>query len=147
MKRLFSMALVLLAMNVLTVPTMAETENGDETAIGYLSYLNMSEEATVRKFRTVQMEGSRQVSREISHYNLDANGYDSKKAQKTSHFRAFPSWTYIQGTYQRRPLDRKLHYVFDTDSGGVTGGLVFRAKRARSSLLVKSGIYPAVFCL
>ena len=29
------------------------------------------EEATVRKFRTVQMEGSRQVSREISHYNLD----------------------------------------------------------------------------
>ena len=30
-----------------------------------------SEEATVRKFRTVQMEGSRQVSREISHYNLD----------------------------------------------------------------------------
>ena len=38
------MALVLLALNVLTVPTMAETENGDETAIGYLSYLNMSEE-------------------------------------------------------------------------------------------------------
>ena len=37
------MALVLLALNVLTVPTMAETENGDETAIGYLSYLNMSE--------------------------------------------------------------------------------------------------------
>ena len=27
------MALVLLAMNVLTVPTMAETENGDETAM------------------------------------------------------------------------------------------------------------------
>ena len=38
------MALVLLVLNVLTVPTMAETENGDETAIGYLSYLNMSEE-------------------------------------------------------------------------------------------------------
>ena len=54
----------------------------------------LTEEATVRKFRTVQMEGSRQVSREISHYNLDANGYDSKKARKTSHFRAFPSWTY-----------------------------------------------------
>lgn len=31
----------------------------------------LTEEATVRKFRTVQMEGSRQVSREISHYNLD----------------------------------------------------------------------------
>ena len=31
----------------------------------------LDEAATVRKFRTVQMEGSRQVSREISHYNLD----------------------------------------------------------------------------
>ena len=31
----------------------------------------LTEEATVRKFQTVQMEGSRQVSREISHYNLD----------------------------------------------------------------------------
>ena len=30
-----------------------------------------SEEATVRKFRTVQIEGSRQVSREVTHYNLD----------------------------------------------------------------------------
>ena len=28
-------------------------------------------EATVRKFRTVQQEGDRQVSREIVHYNLD----------------------------------------------------------------------------
>ena len=30
-----------------------------------------SEEATVRKFRTVQVEGNRQVTREIAHYNLD----------------------------------------------------------------------------
>lgn len=29
------------------------------------------EETTVRKFRTVQIEGSRQVSREVTHYNLD----------------------------------------------------------------------------
>ena len=29
------------------------------------------EEATVRKFRTVQIEGRRQVSREVTHYNLD----------------------------------------------------------------------------
>ena len=53
----------------------------------------------------------------------------------------------IMCLYQIPQLRGKLHYVFDTDSGGVTGGLVFRAKRARSSLLVKSGIYPAVFCL
>ena len=31
----------------------------------------LSEEATVRKFRTVQKEGSRTVSRERKHYNLD----------------------------------------------------------------------------
>jgi len=31
----------------------------------------LSEDATVRKFRTVQTEGTRQVSREVTHYNLD----------------------------------------------------------------------------
>ena len=31
----------------------------------------LDEKATVRNFRTVQMEGSRQVSREITYYNLD----------------------------------------------------------------------------
>jgi len=32
----------------------------------------LSREATVRNFRTVQKEGNREVSREIEHYNLDA---------------------------------------------------------------------------
>jgi hypothetical protein len=31
----------------------------------------LTEEATVRKFRTVQTEGKRQVSREVAYYNLD----------------------------------------------------------------------------
>lgn len=31
----------------------------------------LDKEATVRKFRTVQMEGSRSVEREVEHYNLD----------------------------------------------------------------------------
>lgn len=31
----------------------------------------LTREATVRKFRTVQMEGSRSVEREVEHYNLD----------------------------------------------------------------------------
>jgi len=31
----------------------------------------LSQKATVRKFRTVQTEGNRRVSREIAHYNLD----------------------------------------------------------------------------
>ena len=30
----------------------------------------LTEEATIRKFRIVQIEGSRQVSREVNHYNL-----------------------------------------------------------------------------
>ena len=32
----------------------------------------ITQEATLRKFRTVQLEGSREVSREVDHYNLDA---------------------------------------------------------------------------
>ncbi len=42
--------------------------------------------ATVRKFRTVQMEGNRHVEREIDHYNLDvviSVGYRVKSAQGT----------------------------------------------------------------
>ena len=32
----------------------------------------ISPDATLRKFRTVQTEGSREVTREVDHYNLDA---------------------------------------------------------------------------
>jgi hypothetical protein len=42
--------------------------------------------ATVRKFRTVQMEGNREVEREIDHYNLDviiSVGYRVKSPQGT----------------------------------------------------------------
>ena len=31
----------------------------------------LNKEATVRKFRTVQKEGNRNVTRELTHYNLD----------------------------------------------------------------------------
>lgn len=37
----------------------------------------ITREATVRKFRTVQIEGNREVSREIEHYNLDAESPSS----------------------------------------------------------------------
>ena len=49
----------------------------------------LSEEATVRKFRTVQNEGGRQVTRDIIHYNLDmiiAIGY-RVRTQIGVHFR------------------------------------------------------------
>ena len=32
----------------------------------------LEQESTIRKFRIVQTEGTRQVNREIDHYNLDA---------------------------------------------------------------------------
>jgi hypothetical protein len=40
------------------------------TAIFYTRELN--KEATVRKFRTVQIEGERSVNRDLEYYNLDA---------------------------------------------------------------------------
>ena len=33
-------------------------------------HIRLSQEATIRKFRIVQIEGNRQVSREVIHYNL-----------------------------------------------------------------------------
>ena len=41
----------------------------------------ISQEATLRKFRTVQTEGSREVAREVDHYNLDAQGCRSNHRQ------------------------------------------------------------------
>ena len=81
----------------------------------------------IRYFRLVITEEQHNV--EMPEMRSDANGYDSKKAQKTSHFRAFPGWTYIQGTYQRRPLDRKLHYVFDTGGSGIMARARFSGKK------------------
>lgn len=49
----------------------------------------LDEESTCRKFRQVRMEGSRQVTREIPHYNLDmiiSLGYRVKSMIAT-HFR------------------------------------------------------------
>ena len=46
----------------------------------------LSREATVRKFRTVQTEGGRDVARDIEHYNLDliiSLGYRVKSATAT----------------------------------------------------------------
>ena len=46
----------------------------------------LSEQATIRKFRIVRQEGDRPVSREIAHYNLDAIisvGYRVNSAQAT----------------------------------------------------------------
>jgi hypothetical protein len=61
-------------------------------------------EATVRKFRIVRREGSREVAREVEHYNLDAIisvGY-RVKSQRGTQFRIWAT--------QRR-AQRQLHVV------------------------------------
>lgn len=53
----------------------------------------LAKEATVRKFRTVQIEGNRQVSRELDYYNLDmilAVGY-RVRSNVGMHFRRWAS--------------------------------------------------------
>ncbi|MEO6326478.1 MAG: virulence RhuM family protein [Thermoanaerobaculia bacterium] len=55
----------------------------------------LSEEATLRKIRMVRVEGSREVAREVSHYNLDAIisvGYRVNSAQATQ-FRIWATQT------------------------------------------------------
>lgn len=56
------------AMGVLfdiSVPTI------NEHLSGIYGSGELEKESTIRKFRIVQMEGNRQVSREVDHYNLD----------------------------------------------------------------------------
>ena len=59
----------------LTQRMMAELYNVDVRTINYhigkvFEDSELEERATIRKFRIVQAEGTRQVSREVSHYNL-----------------------------------------------------------------------------
>ncbi len=61
----------------------------NEHLVNIFSEGEQSREATLRKFRIVQSEGSRQVTREVSHYNLDAIlavGY-RVRSQRGSQFR------------------------------------------------------------
>ncbi len=61
----------------------------------------LAPEATVRKFRTVQTEGAREVSRELEHYNLDmiiSVGY-RVKSHTTTRFRQCGT-TFLAGKTQ-----------------------------------------------
>ncbi|WP_290146324.1 RhuM family protein, partial [uncultured Dubosiella sp.] len=54
---------------------MAELYNVDVRTINYhigkvFEDSELEERSTIRKFRIVQSEGSRQISREVNHYNL-----------------------------------------------------------------------------
>ena len=69
----------------MTVPTV------NDHLAGVYDERELSEGATIRKFRIVQREGNRDVSRNVEHYSLDAIlavGYRVRSARGT----AFRQW-------------------------------------------------------
>jgi len=69
----------------------------------------LEENATTRKFRVVQLEGEREVNREIIHYNLDAIisvGY-RVNSLKATQFRRWATEVLKKFTIQGYVLDRK----------------------------------------
>lgn len=69
----------------------------------------LDKDSTVRKFRIVQMEGSRQVNREIEHYNLDAVisvGYRINSIRATQ-FRRWATQVLKQYAITGYVIDRK----------------------------------------
>ncbi len=80
--------------------------------------------ATIRKFRIVQIEGTRQVSRLVDHYNLDAIlavGYRVRSSTGT----AFPPCVRIASLSERRhrPRDASQMAVEETKSYSQQGRL------------------------
>lgn len=69
----------------------------------------LTPEATVRKFRTVQKEGNREVERNIEHYNLDliiSLGYRVKSSVATK-FRIWATKTLKQHLSQGYTINKK----------------------------------------
>jgi len=69
----------------------------------------LEESATVRKFRTVQMEGDRKITREVIHYNLDAIisvGYRVNSIRATQ-FRRWATRVLKKYTIQGYVIDTK----------------------------------------
>ena len=71
----FSVVLALLALNVLTVPTMAETEGDDGNDVGYISFLNLSEEELV----------SRREANRLAYQYLGEQGVMERDGQSFPH--------------------------------------------------------------
>ncbi len=87
--------------------------------------LELDENATIRKFRIVQKEGKREVTREVLHYNLDmiiSVGYkvNSKKATKFRQWATKVLKEYIYNGYainsQKITVDRFMHLEEDVNS-------------------------------
>ena len=69
----------------------------------------LEQNSTIRKFRTVQQEGSRQVSRDVEHYNLDAIisiGY-RVNSQRATQFRQWATKVLKEFAIKGYVLDKK----------------------------------------
>lgn len=108
----------------------------------------LDEKSTIRKFRIVQIEGNREVEREINHYNLDmilAVGYrvNSKKATT---FRQWATKTLREHITKGYTINRKrIGQNYDAFIKAVGGGAGFvagacysRSKRGRLCIKKKT---------
>jgi len=93
----------------------------------------LEEEATVRNFRTVQSEGTRQVEREITYYNLDmilAIGYRVRSIRGTQ----FRKWaTEILEEYIRKGFAMNDELLKQAGGGNYFKELLARIRDIRSS--------------
>jgi len=93
----------------------------------------LSQEATVRDFRTVRIEGSREVTRTITHYNLDvvlAVGYRIRSRVATR----FRIWaTDILKEYLRKGFAMNDALLKQAGGGGYWRELLSRIRDIRSS--------------
>jgi len=73
----------------------------------------LDQNATVRNFRTVQIEGTREVSREVEYYNLDmiiAVGFRVKSAQGTKDFELIKIGSFLKRNKTQIIVDDSTTY-------------------------------------
>ena len=80
----------------------------------------LQRDATIRKFRIVQKEGAREVSRQFDFYNLDAIisvGYRVNSVRATQ-FRQWATQVFIKGREERQYGGRfeEMHEVFGEEN-------------------------------
>ena len=91
----------------------------------------ISSEATIRKFRIVRQEGSRQVKREIDHYNLDmiiSVGY-RVNSKKGTQFRIWATQRLRDHLVKGYTIDRRR---FDQNAAELQQAIALIQKTAKS---------------
>ena len=105
----------------------------------------LSEAATIRKFRIVQTEGSRQVSREVNHYNLqmliavgvkvnnDRAVQFRKWANAEKPHMGLPSWeNYPDGKIQKYDVSIAKNYLSQPELEALSPIVSLYARKSKS---------------